>query len=61
MVVSVKEARQSWQQLMDDRATLMKELNDLKKKSRMTLLASERLDLENKTKGNPKGPQHRIL
>ena len=52
MVVSLKEATQSRLQLVEDRKTLMKQLTDLKKKSRMTLAMSERAELEKKTKGD---------
>ncbi len=53
MVVSVKEATQSRLQLLEDRKTLMKQLNDLKKKSRMTMVNTERDDLQQKTSGTP--------
>jgi len=52
MVVSVKEATQSRLQLLEDRKTLTKQLNDLKKKSRLTMIAAERSEMEKKTKGN---------
>ena len=51
MVVSVKEATQSRLQLLEDRKTLTKQLNDLKKKSRMTMVAAERTEMEKKSKG----------
>jgi hypothetical protein len=51
MVVSVKEATQSRLQLVEDRKTLMRQLNDLKKKSRLTFVASERAEIERSTKG----------
>jgi len=57
MVVSVKEATQSRLQLLEDRKMLMKQLNDLKKKSRMTMVNTERDDLQQKTTGNPSFPQ----
>ena len=53
MVVSVKEATQSRLQLLEDRKMLMKQLNDLKKKSRTTMVNTERDDLQQKTTGNP--------
>jgi hypothetical protein len=51
MVVSVKEATQSRLQLVEDRKTLMKQLNDLKKKSRVTMVNTEREDLQQKMSG----------
>jgi hypothetical protein len=51
MVVSVKEATQSRLQLVEDRKTLMKQLNDLKKKSRVTMVNTERDDLQQKMSG----------
>lgn len=51
MAISVKEATASRQQLLKDRATLQKQIDDLRKKSRLTLGSTERVELVKKMKG----------
>lgn len=50
VVVSVKEAQQSREQLLKDRITLTKELNDIKNKQRMTMTNSERDEMHTRMK-----------
>ena len=48
VVVSLKEAKQSCEQLLNDRKTLNKELADLKKKQRYTMTNDERAEMQSK-------------
>ena len=48
VVVSLKEAKQSCDQLLNDRKTLNKELADLKKKQRYTMTNDERAEMQSK-------------
>ena len=50
VATSVKDAIQSREQLMKDRAELSKQLNDLRSKTRVTLLASERHQVDKEKK-----------
>ena len=48
VVVSVKEAKQSREQLIKDRTTLNKQLTDLKRKQRVTMTNAEREEMSKK-------------
>lgn len=50
VVVSVKEAQQSREQLLKDRITLTKELNEIKNKQRLTMTNSERDEMHARMK-----------
>ena len=48
VVVSIKEAKQSCEQLQNDRKTLTKQLSDMKKKTRFTMTNDERAEMQSK-------------
>ena len=50
VVVSVKEAKKSREQLLKDRTTLSKQLTDLRRQQRMTMTNKEREEMAKKTK-----------